>query len=129
MFDAVVQPVGNGTVHERAGKALANGFKQPGFARDVQKSLVLAGKAGGKQVFSGGRAAHRQRRLFAVFGAQAGIGRIDFRHHAGRQHRVVDDFARSAGAPGQVIDILHVQAVERLVQIGTGQLGGGRPRR
>ena len=34
--------------------------------------------------------------------------------------RAVDDFPRAAGAPGQVIDILHVQAIERLVQAAPG---------
>ena len=116
VVDAMVNPVGDGAVHEQAGKALPDRVEQPGFARDVQKSLMLAGKAGGGQVFGGGRAAHGQRHLFAIFSAQAGIGTHNFRDKIVRQRRAMNDFPRAPGAPRQVIDILHVQAIERFVQ-------------
>ncbi len=54
MVDAVFNAVGDGAVIEQAGKTPAYRVEQAGQAGDIQKSVVLAGKTGGGQIFGSG---------------------------------------------------------------------------
>ena len=73
--EAVVLPVGEGAIGEQGGIATAGGRQQLGFALDMQKGVLLAGKTGLRQILCGGTGAHGHGgRLFAG-PHQAAIGR------------------------------------------------------
>ena len=75
MAKAVVLPVGQGAIGEQGGIATAGGRQQLGFALDMQKGVLLAGKTGLRQILRGGTGAHGHGgRLFAG-PHQAAIGR------------------------------------------------------
>ena len=61
VVEAVQDPIGDGPIGEQGGVATPAGGQQVRLTGDVQKSFLLAGKAGLRQVFSGGTGAHRHR--------------------------------------------------------------------
>jgi hypothetical protein len=120
VVDAAFGAVGDGAVLEEAGEAGAHRVQQARLAGDVEEGLVLAGEAGGGQVFGGGRAAHGQRQRVAVLVLQLRVGAADLGHHLFGQRGAGHDVARQLRAARQVVDVLHVHAVQHLVQAGQG---------
>ena len=74
MVESVVDPVDDGAVGEDRGEAAPARLEQGRLAVDVEKALVLAGKAGGRQVLSGRRAAHRDGKVLAAVAFERAIG-------------------------------------------------------
>jgi hypothetical protein len=77
VVEAVVDAINNGAVGEQRGKALPASLEHVVRAADIQIALMLAGEAGGWQVLGGGRAAHRDRDVVAVFRFQFAVGLHD----------------------------------------------------
>ena len=77
MVEAVVDAIDDGPVGEDRGKAAPAGLDHVGFAAHVQETLVLPGKARGRQIFGGRRTAHRDRDPGAALLFERTIGRGD----------------------------------------------------
>lgn len=116
VVETVVDAVADAPVGEQARETAAHGVEQFGLARNVQKALVPAGEAGGRQVFCGGRAANGDCGVLAVLGLQQRVRGGDFGHQVGRQRGAEDDLASQLGATCQVIDVSGIQPVQRPVQ-------------
>ncbi len=82
-------------------------------ALDVQESLLLAGERRIRQVFCGGRGAHRETAF--AFGGKFCIVRTNLVFQALRQRRFDDPAAYHASGFGQRRDILHIQRNQRLL--------------
>ena len=54
VVEAVVDALDDGAVGKDRGEAAAAGLEQVGLAAHIQKALVLAGEAGGRQILGGG---------------------------------------------------------------------------
>ena len=74
VVEAVVDAIDDGAVGEDRGKAAPAGLEHVGLAAHIQKALVLAGEARGRQVLGGRRAAHRDRDAGAAFLLERAIG-------------------------------------------------------
>ena len=77
MIEAVVDAVDDAAIGEQRGEAAAAGLEQIVVAADVKVALMLAGEAGGGQVFRGGRTAHRDSHAGAGFAFQGAVGLVD----------------------------------------------------
>ena len=71
MVEAVVDAIDDRAVGEDRGEAAPAGLEQIVFAAHVEKALVLPGEARRRQILRGGRAAHRDGDVLAVFPSSA----------------------------------------------------------
>ena len=116
VVEAVVDAIDDGAVGEDRGKAAPAGLEQIALAAHIQKALMLAGKAGGRQVFGGRRAAHRDRDPGAAFLFESAIGRGDFRTEMRGAGGLVNQPAGGGGALGEQCDIVVVEAGKKAAQ-------------
>ena len=86
------------------------------LAAHIQKALVLAGKAGGRQVFGRRRAAHRDRDPGAAFLFESAIGRGDLGTKMRGTGGLVNQPAGGGGALGEQCDIVVVEGGEKATQ-------------
>jgi hypothetical protein len=116
MIEAPVDAVADGALVEQAREAAPHRIKQPGLARHIEKAVVLAGEAGGRQVFRGGGTAHCDARVLAVLVQQPGMRSADLVHQGGWQRNAVNDLTGASGPPREVGNVALVQSVQRQVQ-------------
>ena len=117
VVEAVVDAIDDGAVGEDRGKAAPAGLEQIGLAAHIQKALMLAGEAGGRQVFGGRRAAHGNRDPGAAFFFEGAIGRGDFRTEMRIAGRLVNQPAGGNGALGEQCHIVVVECGEKPAQL------------
>ena len=116
MVESVIDAIGDRAIGENGRKAAAAGFEQIVGAADIQKALVLAGKARRRKVFRGGRTSDGDGNISAVFRFELPIGAVDlFAQRAGRG-RLVNDLARFRGPLGEDVDVPLIQVIEQLMQ-------------
>ena len=77
MVESIVDAIGDRAIGENGCKAAAAGFEQIVGAADIQKTLVLAGKARRRKIFRGGRTADGNGHIRAVLRLELPIGAAD----------------------------------------------------
>ena len=116
VIEAAIVPVVNRAVGEQARETAAARLEQRRIALDVQIRLVLAGEAGGRQVFGRRGAAHRDGHVSAVLLVEAVIGSEHFVLKRVRKAGGVHDVARLLAPVGQIGDVRRVERIENRVK-------------
>src|SRR6516162_2570065 len=136
MVEVIVYAIDDGAIGEYRRKALSARFDHRGLATDIQKALVLAGKASIRKVFRGRRAAYRDGHANAALAFEAPIGIRNFPSELGIARGVVDELACSCGAIGEERDIVVIKIAQEAAQFlpsdGCGErvaIGLGRQRK
>ena len=131
-------PIGDRPIGEQGGVAAPAGRHQLRLTGDVQKGFLLAGKAGLRQVFSGGTGAHRHRDSLGLPPSSVGLpqapigpedGQLEVLRQPGRQHQ-------GPGGPTGRLQGSKIVAIEtsqqapqglpKLVGVQEGPVGIGR---
>ncbi len=115
MVEPLVDPVGDGPVGEKGGKTTLARVDQLFFSPDVQKSLLLSGKAGVGKVLGGSRTPHGHVGFFPVLIAQLPVGRDNFFPEILRQLGVVDKRPDLFPPLAQVFDVVRIEIRQKLV--------------
>ena len=112
VIETVVDPIRNGPVSEDRGKTTTAGFEKRVGAANVEKALMLSGKAGIRQVFRGGRTAYRDGNLPAILLFELLISLKDGRAKRLTRRRLIDDRARLGAALFETRDIGLIELVQ-----------------
>ena len=91
MIKALVDAVGNRAIGEDRGKAASAGFEQIVRAAHIEKAVVLAGKARGRQILRGCGTPHRDGSAGASLALELPISFHNLLAQRCRIHRLVDD--------------------------------------
>jgi hypothetical protein len=126
VVEAVIDAIDDGAVGKDRGEAAAASLKQIALATYIQKALVLAGEAGGRQVFGGGRAAHRNRNPGAAFLFESAIGGRDFCTELRGTGGLVNQPAGDGSALGEQRNIVMVEARKKTAKLTPGASRGER---
>ncbi len=111
MIETLVHAVGDRAVVEQRGEYLVDCREHGLDAAHVQQGLLLAGERSLGQVFGGGRRAHGNGDLVAIAHA---FQRLDDRGlELGRQWCFDHPLADLRAGPGELIDVVHVEPVQR----------------
>ena len=108
MVEALVDAVGDGAVVEERGEHAAHREQDLGLALHIEEGLLLAGEGGFREVFGGGRGAHRDRGTAGDARAQGAVA-LDDGAFEFRLQRCIEDPAADArthlGEAGHIVDI------------------------
>ena len=116
MVEAVVDAIDDGTVGEDRCKTAPAGLDHLVFPAHIQETLVLAGKARGRQVFGGRRTAHCDGSFGAAFLFELAISRGDFLAQLRIAGRVIHQLSSRSGALSKHDHIVMVEAGQQPAQ-------------
>ena len=118
VVEALFDAISDGSVGEERGHAALDGVEQGVVAADVEIGVLLAGKARPGQVFGRGGRTHGD---IAVGSVTLGHGRIsgfDRLLQVRRQVGGQDRLTHLVPSGGEVIDVIHVQALQGFLDDG-----------
>ncbi len=116
VVEALVDPIMDGAVGEKAGETAPAGIEELRVAMHVEEAFVHSGEARVGQVFGGRRRAHSEAELSAVLGLQAAISLEDLGTQIVGKPGTVDDVAHLVRAPGEIGHVGRIEPGERLFQ-------------
>src|SRR6476469_7063821 len=117
MIEALVDPIGDRAIGEDGRKATPASLEQVVRSAHVEKALVLACKAGCRQVLGRCRASHRDGDPVSGLMLKLTICVRNLVAEQGRVHGLIYDFASSSGFAGERPDPALVQPVEQPVKL------------
>ncbi|MNZ65162.1 hypothetical protein D3C78_833490 [compost metagenome] len=117
VVEALVHAVGNGTVVEQRGEHFLGGADDVFDATDVQEGFLLTGERRVWQVFGGGRRTHGNGHIRVAL-RHFGKGSADFAVQPLGKLGFHDPLTDLSAGPGQGIDVIDIQRVQRGVDLG-----------
>jgi len=117
IVETLVEAVGDGPVREERRKAALAGLDEGLLAPDVQEGLLLARKAGIRQVLGGGGTADGDVRIGSVLIAELPVGLDDLVPQVFGYRGVVDQVADFLSPRFEVVHIMGVEVLKDLLDI------------
>jgi hypothetical protein len=113
MGEVLVHAVSDRAVVVKRGEHFLHGVQDVLVAVDVEEGFLLAGEGRIREVFGGGRRAHRE--AAPAFGGDGLVGGLDLGLELGRERQLDDPVADLRAGLRQCIDVVDVERVERRV--------------